>query len=167
MWVQIKRFHPRKFLSTGKAQKDRNVNQPFTCWTLTDVGTKFCDIHMPRSKLQSQLCWCKPGQTPQAWKSLHLHQDKQKQQCTLAESPSSLFLCGSAPQCPRTTSAYWRRRWLLHPGETSHNLSHIKILPLFLSQEDSASSQHSVSSLYPCWDGLMESSVWPSSTWQP
>lgn len=88
VWVQIKRFHPRKFLSTGKAQKDRNVNQLFTCWTLTDVGTnRFCDIHMPRSKLQSQLCWCKPGQTPEAWKSLHLHQDKQKQQlCTCRNS---------------------------------------------------------------------------------
>lgn len=164
------RFHPRRFLSSGNAQKDRNVNQLFTCWTLTDVHTnRFCDIHLPRSKLQSQLCWCKPGQTPEVWESLHLHQDKQKQQCPLAEIPSPLFLCctcGSASQCPGTISAHWRRRrrWLLHPGETSHNLSHIKMLPLFLSQEDSVSSQCSVPSPCPCWGGLMESCVRPSST---
>lgn len=96
VWVHIKRFCPRMFLSTGKAQKDRNVNQLFTCWTLTDVGTnRFCDIQMPRSKLQSQLCWCKPGQTPEVWKSFHLHQDKEKQQCALAETPSTVFLCCS------------------------------------------------------------------------
>lgn len=78
-----------------------------------------------------------------------------------------LFLCGSAPQCPRTISAYWRRRWLLHPGETSHNLSHIKILPPFLSQEDSASSQRSAPSPCPCWGGLMEShgSQSPGAPW--
>lgn len=151
VWVQMERFHPRRFLSTGKAQKDRNANQLFTCWTFTDVRTnRFCDIHLPRSKLQCQLCWCKLGQTPKVWKSLHLHQDKQKQQCPLAKTPSPLFpccTCGSAPQCPGTISAHWRRRrWLLHPGETSHNLSHIKILPLFLSQEDSARSQCSVPS---------------------
>lgn len=96
VWVQIKRFHLKKFISTGKAQKDRNVNQLFTCWTLTDVGTnKFCGTHMPRSKLQSQLFWCKPGQIPEVWKSLSLHQDKQKHQCALAETPSPLFLCCS------------------------------------------------------------------------
>lgn len=71
-----------------------------------------------------------------------------------------LFLCGSAPPC-------WRRRWLLHPGETSHNLSHIQILSPFLSQEDSASSQHSASSPCPCWAGLMEShgSQSPGAPW--
>lgn len=94
VWVQMESFHPRRFLSTGKAQKYRNVNPLFTCWTLTDVGTnRFCDIHLPRSKLQSQLYWCKPGQTPEVWKSLHLHQDKQKQQCPLAETPP---LCSCA-----------------------------------------------------------------------
>lgn len=155
VWVQMERFHPSRFLSTGKAQKDRNVNQPFTRLTLTGVGTnRFCDIHLPRNKLQSQLCWCKPGQTPEVWKPLHLHQNKWKQQCPLAETPSPLFLCctcGSA-QCPGTISAHWRRSgWLLHSEETSHNLSHIKILPLVLSQEDSASSQYSVPSPCPCW----------------
>lgn len=88
VWVQMERFHPSRFLSTDKAQKDRNINQPFTCWTLTGVGTnRFCDIHLPRNKLESQLQWCKSGQTPEVWKSLHLHQSKWKQQCPLAETP--------------------------------------------------------------------------------
>lgn len=53
VWVKRERFYPRRFLSTGKAQKDRNVNQLLTCWTLTDVCTdRFCGIQLPRSKLQ-------------------------------------------------------------------------------------------------------------------
>lgn len=88
VWVQMERFYPRRFLSTGKAQKDRNVHQLLTCWTLTDVCTnRFCGIQLPRSKLQCQLCWCKPGQTPEEWKSLHLHQDKWKQQCATGRTP--------------------------------------------------------------------------------
>lgn len=164
----MERFHPSRFLSTGKAQKDRNVNHHFTCWTHTGVGTnRFCDIHLPRNKLQSQIRWCKPGQTPEVWKSLHLHQSKWKPQCPLAETPSPLFLCctcGSAPQCPGTISAHWRRsRWLLHPGETSHNLSHITILPLFYPRR---LSQLPVLCSQPL-SLLMEPRVWLSSTRQP
>lgn len=168
----MERFHPSRFLSTGKAQKDRNVNHHFTCWTLTGVATnRFCDIHLLRNKLQSQIRWCKPGQTPEVWKSLHLHQNKWKLQCPLAETPSPLFLCctcGSAPQCPGTISAHWRRsRWLLHPGETSHNLSHIRILPLFYPRKTQPAPSALFPAPVPARGGLMEPRVQLSSTWQP
>lgn len=47
VWVQMERFHPTRFLSTAKARKGRNVNQPFTCWTPTGVLTGFVIFTCP------------------------------------------------------------------------------------------------------------------------
>lgn len=61
----MENFLPSMFLSAAKAGKDKHVNQPFTCWSLTSEGINgFRDLLLCRNKLQSQLCWCKSGQTP-------------------------------------------------------------------------------------------------------
>lgn len=61
----VEGFLPSMFLSAAKAGKDKHINQPFSCWSLTCEGThQFCDLLLCRNELQAQLCWCKSGQTP-------------------------------------------------------------------------------------------------------